>query len=420
MHRLLPLAALFACAPFPPGFGEHPADQAMLTEARNTAHLARSLPDGGAGMSVSDYLQRGPEFITAPDPTALFSEVNREARNLAPLEGDVLQLEVLTYNVALLDRFYLGNHVLSPDIGDRFSQLASTVFSGEYDVVLLQEVWEDHDAEILGRVAHEAGYTTWAGDLHHSQHGLMMAVRTALIEPGSEQTVREDQFFAQRKLERWPGPDVRRGWLTWGFTLIGTDRQVWFVDLHATSYPRYFQQRNLQAREVGLALRALADGDVVVVGGDFNSGPYYNSDVWYDNDGIGWADWWQNASAYALWLHYLDATDAMAHVEIPQDVVWGDKIPQTPYADKPFCDERAQMPFTGTDCNSLYDAQYGGTEFPARLDHLMVRDPEGRARVEDVRVVYTERLPLTADQPIELSDHYGVAMTLQVQVADPE
>jgi endonuclease/exonuclease/phosphatase family metal-dependent hydrolase len=71
--------------------------------------------------------------------------------------------------------------------------------------------------------------------------------------------------------------------------------------------------------------------------------------------------------------------------------------------------------FTGTDCNRLYFEQYAGTEPPARLDHVLLRDPERRVRVVGAGLTLTERHALgAAGGAVELSDHYGVRATLRV------
>jgi hypothetical protein len=70
--------------------------------------------------------------------------------------------------------------------------------------------------------------------------------------------------------------------------------------------------------------------------------------------------------------------------------------------------------FTGTDCNRLYFDSYGGTEYPARLDHLFLRAPTDVVGVATTGLSYVNAETIRGHTH-ELSDHYGVHAELRIQ-----
>lgn len=412
------LLSLLACAVKPPtDLGSFAADQATLSETDTLSHLA----DAGGEGDLSTLLRAdGGVFSTPPDPSALFS-AQLEAHQALPALSEATELRVLTFNTALLSRTYLGNLVEMPEIDARRDGMGEILFTAGYDVLLLQEVWEWADLLALQVEGAGHGYAVYGGTAGlHSEHGLAIAIREDVIDWTVPQDQQEQQFAAQRKLEYWPGPDVRRGWLTWSFTLAGTSQRIHLYDLHATSFVSFWLQRELQARQVGMEAASRPDEDIVLLGGDLNSGPYYHTDVWTDGVGEEVPEWWRNAAAYALWLHYGEMYDALNAVRVPEDVSLGSSIPTDhttyltePYGQAGWCDEVASTVFSATDCNMLYYQSYGGTEFPARLDHIFIRDPAAAVRVQSAGLTMDEAMTFETGS-FELSDHYGVEAILQI------
>ncbi|MEL6345031.1 MAG: endonuclease/exonuclease/phosphatase family protein [Myxococcota bacterium] len=425
------LVGAVGCALKPPRSMEMDADQAPLASTAPLKHLHQALDaDAKAEINtVADLLRAGPDvFASAPDPSAWFEAEQARLARMPALE-QAMPLRVLTYNIALLDRKYMGTTVTMPEIDARRPVMGDRLFKMGYDILLLQEVWEWSDVEALQRAGEAAGYVVYGGSpTLHPEHGLAIAVRKEIIDEEQPQDRREQQFMAQRKLEYFPGPDIKRGWLTWSFTLAGADRRVHLYDLHATSFVVYWRQRELQARQVGAEIRERPREDVVILGGDFNSGPYYRDDVWMDGDNKKVPDWWRNAVAYPLWLHYGQLTDVLNATEVPQDVNLGNTIPRlddysalltVPAGDERWCGLSEGVVFTASDCNSLYFKSYGGTEPPARLDYLFLRDPSGAVRVSEANLVLDEPQSFD-DRQHELSDHYGVEALLKVALPFPE
>jgi len=416
-RRWVPLLLLGAgcAARLPRDLGDLPADRVSLAEDPDLAHLAQE----GRDWTVEDLIRsKRASFSSAPDPSARLADLARSA--VVHEEG--VELRVLSWNLAFLDVRYLGIHVVSPHLEVRRDHLVKTLF-GAHDVYLLQEVWSWDSAMLLGEAAEAAGYAWYAGDAQgHSEHGLFIAVRKDRIDAAGAQFQAQDRYDAARPGEFWPGPGVRRGYLTWDLQLAGTSTRMVLVDNHATSYPKYTRQRELQARQVGKVVSALPRETVAIVGGDLNSGPYYPEDRWTTPDGEVFDGWWRNAVAYSLWLHYGDLVDMFALANGGgADRVTADLVPPTPYpagapyGDPGVCPRLGHVAFTGTDCNSLYDQQYGGTEFPARLDHLFLRDPSGRASVRNAKIIGVETLDLGTGGRIEASDHYAVEATFRIR-----
>ena len=402
----------------PRDLGDVVGDEVRLQEVDALRHLheVSVRPD-----AIAEDALRGSrlKMSQAPDPSA-YLEALFDAHQALPELSDSVPLTVLTYNVALLRRTYLGVLVESPHMDARRAQLGE-VFDLGYDVLLLQEVWNDEDAELLEAAARARGYVTWSGTPRlHDNHGLMMAARATVVT--GEVSVDEGIYRSQRKLEYWPGPNVRRGWLSMSFQLAGTGQQFTFYDTHATSFPEFWKVRNGQARELGRISRD-AQG-VVVLGGDLNSGPYYPKDQWLDGSGSVVRDWWANATAWGLWQHYGDLQDMAALSGQADDLGWMNAIPddwtgylREPYGDALWCETATKTLLSGSDCNSLYHQQYAGTEYPARLDHLMLRDQQSRARVQSVDMILQERSVEVGEQRVELSDHYGVVAHLMVDAS---
>jgi len=136
--------------------------------------------------------------------------------------------------------------------------------------------------------------------------------------------------------------------------------------------------------------------------------------------------WFANTLSYVLLQHYGGLEDlyvmGLPEDEVLDDVVVGRTIPRRPertlvepMGDAAWCEQTRGEVFTATDCNLMYFEQYAGTEYPARMDHLLVSDPAGRVWVESSDLVFTERVPFGELPPMEPSDHLGVEVRLRVR-----
>jgi len=359
--------------PLPEDLGRLPADLVALEDTHVLAHLAAA----GARGRAMDVLQPPPGTYTrAPNPSKFREAKRREHAAVTPRERE---LRVLTYNVALLHRTYLGQTVESPHRAGRRGPLIEVVFSGAWDLILLQEVWNDADASEFRAAAEAAGYVVFTGARRY-EHGLFLAARAPLVR----REERSEHIYAtQYHLEGAPGPSIRRGFLRW--TIEGDAGRITVFDTHTSAFPWAASRRAMQARELGLAAASRPEDELVIVGGDLNAAWSYPSDEGPD----GWTGWWANAASIPLLLHYGGLEDAWVLAR------GADEEP------------------TATDANELYRSQYGGTEHPARIDHVMVRP--GRAQVADAAVLFDQRRgDLGAPAPIELSDHYGLGVCLTV------
>jgi len=418
MRHWIWLGVMGCAMGLPRDLGDVVGDEVRLQEVDALRHLHDASTRSDA--IVKDAFRGSTlRMQEAPDPSAYLEALAAEHSGLPALQ-ETVPLTVLTYNVALLRRTYLGVLVESPHMDARRDVLGE-VFDLGYDVLLLQEVWNDEDVETLQAAARARGYVTWSGTPRlHENHGLMMAARATVVT--GEVAVDEGVYRSQRKLEYWPGPNVRRGWLSMSFQLAGTSQRLTFYDTHATSFPEFWKVRNGQARELGRISRD-AQG-VVILGGDLNSGPYYPNDQWLDGSGSVVRDWWANATAWGLWQHYGDLKDMAALSGQADDIRWMRSVPddwtgylREPYGDASWCEGASKSLISGSDCNSLYHEQYAGTEYPSRLDHLMLRDAASHVRVTSVEMILQDRTVPVGEQKVELSDHYGVVANLLVDAS---
>lgn len=411
------LAVLVGCSAdtVPSDLGEHPLDAVPLADSPALAHLAAAMDDPD-GVTVEELYRQRPGYARAPDPSALLDGTRVEHEALLPLAAPE-PLRVLSFNTGLLDRWYPFVVVQVPHVDARRERSPAELLGDGWDVLLLQEVWDERDVEAFEQEAARRGYLSYAGSSErHEEHGLLVLVREALVDPDGPDDRREQTFELQRDIERFPGPGVARGLLSWRFRHAPTGVVIHLFDTHTTAFPELAHVRDAQVRQLGLATRDVPDDELVVVAGDVNAGPYYPHDEFAEVDGEPVEDWWRNAQAYALLLHYGGLYDAHAAAGQARDVEWMDRLPaygpayrREPLGDASLC-EAFERAFTASDCNSLYFEQYAGTEYPARIDHVLVRDAMDRVRVRDSTVVYAEPLP----EGFELSDHYGVGVTLLV------
>lgn len=414
-----------ACSPeVPADLGEWAEDRVVLADHPVLGHLAAALADGDAAQTVEEFLREAQDYEEAPDPSALFAA--RRAEHLAlPPQGPAETLRILTYNTALLGRWFLFISTVMPELATRRRVLTDIVLADGWDIVLLQEIWDLQDIDRLRAAAAKHGYLVYAGsEAHHEEHGLAIAVRAALVDADAPQERREHSYEQQRELEDFPGPGVVRGFLEWSFVHANSGARVHLFDTHATSFPSFARTRDFQVRQLGGAVRSVPEDEVVFIGGDFNGGPYYPDDAFGVTRGDTVTGWWSNTAAYALFLHYAGAEDLHNAAGLPTDVVDMDAVPawspahfDEPFGDAALCASEPRPFLTAIDCNSLYFRSYAGTEYPARIDHLFLRDVRRRVRVQSTQMVYTDRRYFGDAGPFELSDHYGVAATVTLALA---
>lgn len=414
------VASLVACTPdIPEDLGTWPEDQVLVAGHPLLGHLAAALPDGGAGLTLEEFLRSDQDYDEAPDPSSLFA-ARRDAHAALPPQGPAEQLRLLTYNTALLGRWFVFFSVVMPELATRRRVLHDIVLDDGWDIVLLQEVWDLQDVDRLRAAAAERGYLVYAGsEAHHEEHGLAIAVRAALVDTDAPQEHDERTYEQQREPEDFPGPGVSRGFLRWSFVHATTGVRVHLFTTHATSFPDFARTRDFQMRQLGGAIRSIPADDVAFIGGDFNGGTYYPDDAFGVTKGDTVTGWWSNTAAYALLLHYGDAEDLRNAATLPTDVADMDAVPawspdyfDRPFGDGAFCRRSPPAFLTGNDCNSLYFRSYAGTEYPARIDHLFMRDPQRRVRVQATEMTYTEPREFADAGRFELSDHYGVTATV--------
>lgn len=406
--------------------GGDDTDAFALQDTAAFQHIA-AVVEGGDALTIGDIFDKGDglTFTGTPNPSALLTAQNtlddtRARAGRAPLS-------VLSYNVALLDvdLFGLIPYSESPDLERRRRTLPGLIFATGADVVLLQEVWLDEDVETFSRRGEDLGYRPFVHERAGHNDGLITFIREAVIAGGTVTELSFDSYGAQVATEYFPGPQIARGWL--GVRFVHPEiGPVHAYNTHMQAFPENWLGRAKQARELGIILRRVAEvaGDFVLVGGDFNSGPYYSKANWTAPGGGVSDRWFHNAIAYPTLLAYGELVDA-AIMGRPgndaiADITLGDSVVndaatalEIPGTEAGWCERTPNTTFTATDCNSLYFRQYGGTEYPARLDHIFVSDGVGRVVVGKSEIVFTDTVQF-GDLVSEPSDHYGVRVDLFV------
>jgi endonuclease/exonuclease/phosphatase family metal-dependent hydrolase len=349
-------------------------------------------------------------YARAPDPTAHLHAVHQAHQAQVP--GDV-PFSVTSYNVALLPEFtaadlpvlrFLSEFPLtawlffwldwitvqepSPRRQERKPHIIAALKAARSDVLLLQEVWNPDDAQwIAAQMAPD--YVAVISPREDHSDGLMTLVRRAIVN--GEQPI---QTFAKPyEHQVWKEGLVRiqRGYQQIRFVHKEAGA-ITLLNTHLRAYPDGWAGRLEQAREIGLAASAVDARELVVLGGDLNSGPYYPQNHY----GVG-ADWWRNAGAYGAIEHYSGLADG---------ALLGSDAPLADVQRPTVADERAAWPYSASDrSNRLYRQQYAGQEYEARLDYVRVRATHGK--VTGASFIGTDRVTLQDGAEVEPSDHYG-------------
>jgi endonuclease/exonuclease/phosphatase family metal-dependent hydrolase len=403
--------------------GEDERDGRTLSETV-AAYLVAALGDGD--LTLQQLLEKGDAltFRGAPDPTPLL-EATAALDDDRPRAGKV-PVTILSYNVALLDAQIFGfiDYKRTPSLEERRRALPELVFTDGAEVICLQEVWREEDVESFTVDARALGYQAFSQPRGDYNDGVMIFLKSSAIAGGTIPTLAGHAAYgSQDGLEFFPGPGIKRGFIEVAFTHAQAGPTRAFCT-HMQAFPENWFGRMRQARELGIAARTRsADDELVIVAGDLNAGPYYKAAEWQPPEGETQTQWFHNALSYPLLLAYADLVDAAVMGrpadDAASDVTLGDTIVNDaaasitiPGAVAGWCDETPATTLTATDCNSLYFAQYAGTEYPARLDHVHVRQRDDIV-VRESKVVFTEKRRF-ADVEVEPSDHYGVRVELLV------
>jgi hypothetical protein len=120
--------------------------------------------------------------------------------------------------------------------------------------------------------------------------------------------------------------------------------------------------------------------------------------------------------AYPLLLHFGGLVDLVVMGRSPENAASDvDLGAQVKTVSPEWCAQIGHSTFTASDCNALYRIQYEGTEYPARIDHLLASDPTGRIHVAKSGLIFTDKVHFGDGLVIEPSDHYGIFVDLRVR-----
>jgi hypothetical protein len=397
------------------------ADRVLLVEDPRLSYLVDALKSRATGrLQVSDLFD-DQRFDHAPNPTLLLEKMQRE--NPDPT-ADGVNLTVTSLNVALL-KGYLFKSPLSvveaPYVDERTPAVIDSLLDGENGVVFVQELWTNEAQTYAEEAAARLGYQV-AG--HVSGLGLLTGLYTFVRDDLVQNYIHVDQTdysgFGADPIAL--SVSIVRGFQVVSFT-HPTIGRVRLYNTHQAPFPHGWSQRLFEQRQIGEAISSEPDDALVLVGGDFNAGPYYARNRWTDATGSDVPDWFENALAYPVGLFFGGLDDLFVRGRTAEtaalDVTAGDAVENgwqsaatTPFGVPGWCDLYGAA-FSATDCNALYFAQYAGQEAPARLDQLLVRDPTGRVHARNSRIVFdTMRLP--SGETIPVSDHGALRVDVTI------
>tara|TARA_Y100001954_G_C15801067_1_gene600128 strand:+ start:620 stop:1987 length:1368 start_codon:yes stop_codon:yes gene_type:complete len=414
-----------ACDSLPKGVGEHDKDQVKLSDASALAHIHSALVNS-ADLTVADLFDPNHvAFESAPDPTALLQSHQEANAQRSESSGS---LSVLSYNVALLDAQIFGfiDWSQSPDLAERQKELPDLIINEDYDILMLQEVWLDADVTRFTEVGEAAGYMVHVGPRNEYNDGCLTLVKKDIVKDEAFVTTGGVAYAERDGLEYFPGPGIKRGFIHLSFEheTLGTFH---VYNTHMMPWWYNWGVRMAEARELSLHVLDHSNAeDVVFLGGDMNAGSYYDTDVWTTGANEETDGWWANTISYTLFTHYADFVDLVQMGRTPEkallDITEGQAVVNNPEqsldipgGEADWCETHNAVNFTASDCNALYFEQYGGTEFPSRMDHLFVRDTEKRVYVTKSEIVFTERRTFgDLEEATEPSDHLGVAAWVTV------
>lgn len=406
-------------APTPPKLGDSPADHAPLTDIPVMHHVAASLPERSPKTMAAILARSGPSFVTAPDPSPYLRA--QAALDRGPADGTPLR--VLTYNVGLLDRgSFLRPHAhQNPHVPARRAHIPERILGDDWDVLLLQEVWDWSDVTRIAEVADRTGYVWFAGSKrHHNRHGLMILVRGELITGAQVRT--EGRFEEQLRWERWSSKRIERGYLTWSFTHAPTKRPIRLATAQLQPHPRQWRTRTLQARQLGLDLASTPDDTIVILGADLDGAPYYPEDTFGEEAGRPVSAWWQSALPWPALQYYGHLHDVRNLGQMLDDVRIMHALPEwnSGWPKRALNGDCGMLPadvFTTTDCNSLHFQTSQGNGYPARTDHVFLRAPDRSTTVHESNLAYVQPESVRGPRH-ELSEHYGVQADIRIQPLD--
>lgn len=412
--------ALVACSKKVIAIGKASGDNVPLTALPEFAEYLGAL-NGAAGFTVADLYTKTLTFSATPNPTALL--VATQAGDPAAASNAV-PVRMLSYNLGLLDATVFGfvTYTTSPDLAARQAVIFDLILAEGYDVITFQEIWDSRDVDRLRKVAAASGYWVATSTRDGFTDGLAIAVKKTFAPAATQ--VGSDRYEDAEPVEFFPANGYVRGFLYARMNAPGIGSVVVY-STHMAPFPAFWRSRMANARELGLQLSGhTTDDEIVLVGGDMNASPYYRKNDWQLPNGKSEDVWLSNTISYPVLLHYGGLTDMVVRgrsaADAALDVTLGDLVPndpgpalKIPFGVDGYCQGTPQTLFTATDCNVLYFEQYAGTEFPARIDHLLTRDPKGRVHVAQTALAFTKDVAY-GGKTGPLSDHYAQSVDLLI------
>ncbi|UTW56472.1 endonuclease/exonuclease/phosphatase family protein [Kordiimonas sp. SCSIO 12610] len=302
-----------------------------------------------------------------------------DAREITVPATNVKSLKILTYNVGLLEVKLLGFELFKPSdyLEERLQYLPDALKSTDADIIALQELYSDRQAEfVLDALSDIYPYHYHADNtLWRVQNGLMLLSKypirnTALIK--MDDGPRDERYFASKSIMA-------------AEVVLGPDLTVDIANIHPTGggtelaqdHPSNITARGNQIQQTYDLLNegeGLFQSDYKIIMGDFNAGPEIAEENYKLLANYGYVD------AYARF--------ANTHDE-PLKITW--------------------------DANNILNRQgaHAGA-ISQRIDHIFLSpDMASNMSVTNAEVLYESCIvPVQGGDLVPVSDHYGVMVEL--------
>ena len=352
------------------------------------------------------------EFKTSPNPSFLFKkflEENKKSKN-----KNNYHLNILSYNVSLQE-----NKIDSLIKNQIIEILPFIIFRNKFDIILLQGIWAQKDINNFVQTAQTNGYIAFASDKEYYNDGLISFVKSEIIDLNKLVLYNQQPFLAQG-LELYVDEQLAVG----GYQSVSFEHKkignLSFFNTQMDESPNNWANRIDQSKELGLQVNLLASkqSGLALVGGNINAAPYYKYDEWTDYNNNTTKNWYKNTLGYYALLYYGDLDDLFIKGASKKNYLNDKKlfehISKSPSKNNfDWCEKNNN--FTVSDCNSLYEKQYGGKHMPARVDHIFAHDKESKIYVKNRKLEFVDKVVLSCGLETELSSHYGISLNLEIQ-----
>ena len=282
---------------------------------------------------------------------------------------EAVELRVFSYNAGFLNMALIK----VPEYKDRVKFFKATLDGVDFDILCLQEIWNDRERQELQQIASERNYFLYHGSKkNYERHGLVILINKAIARE-----VHFDEYIYDKQAWYEPVSGYVKGALRAHITLLN-GRTMLLVNTHLTAVANGI--RDKQAQEIIKNFQI--EADYFLLTGDFNNNPFMKEQVYWP-----------------LVQHFKMLDTFLAQNPQEEGATY-DQV-TNPVATK---------------------ASPGGNDSSERIDYVLIGrgNAEVAYHVQDSGLIFTDDLPIEKcsisvdgqQLPCKLSDHYGVGAWL--------